>query len=128
MTEQERIETRVLAVLAVVALMPGDAGSRSGALHLMLAADTTAHAQAELMRLTADRFGIAVARLSSHDSDSVRATAYQAEVVVGTVDDFVVDLGREKALGITRNAVMIEGGPGVVESELLSMYRSAGAA
>jgi hypothetical protein len=69
------------------------------------------------------RLGQRVARLSSSDSDEVRAAAYQADVVIGTLDDFVADLGREIDLRITRNTAMVEGGPTDSAIPLLRRYR-----
>jgi hypothetical protein len=67
-------------------------------------------------------------RTCGDDPEAVRVTAYRADVVVGTLDEFVADLGRETALGITRYAAMVEGGPAATARELLSAYRSVATA
>jgi hypothetical protein len=130
MTAEEQIETRFAAALSILIAAARESGAQStaGILHLITTGEASVRAHVELLGTLCSGLGIAVARLSADDSDAVRATSYRADVVVGTLDDFVADFGRESALGITRHAAMVEGGPSATTRHLLSAYRSVGAA
>jgi hypothetical protein len=129
MSEQERIETRSLAIGVILGGLPRELGTKSapGALHLFTAGDASARKHAGWLKKLFDGLGFTVARLSAGDSDRARANAYQADLIVGSFTAFAADLGRETALKITRYAVMIEGGPEAASSgaerTLLSAYR-----
>ncbi|MFD7815400.1 hypothetical protein ACFV6E_21075 [Streptomyces sp. NPDC059785] len=114
MPELDRIETRVMAVGAL---------ALQGAVHVLCRGDESAARHAEHMQKVLAHLGRRVGRLSAGDTDDVRRAAYRADVVVGTVDDFIADLGRESELGITRHTAMVEGGPDGTPSALLRTYR-----
>ncbi|WP_131736478.1 hypothetical protein [Actinomadura roseirufa] len=94
-----------------------------GVVHLLTVSEESAVAHTKQLESVFALLGRRLARLSAGDSAEVRAAAYEADVVVGTVDDFVADLGRETELGIVRHAAVIEGDPTGALVQLLDMYR-----
>lgn len=83
--------------------------SDEAAAHVATESEASAFAHATKMTELAKEANLTVVRLRATDAEDVRAKAYQADVVVGTHDDFAADLGQEEALGIPRNAVIVEG-------------------
>lgn len=130
MTEQERIETRFAAASMVLMRAARELGTQStaGVVHLITAGEASTLGHVELLGRICDGSQISVARLSRDDSEPMRAMAYRADIVVGTLDDFAADFGRESTPGIVRYVAMVEGEPGGVTRDLLSAYWSVAAA
>jgi len=82
---------------------------RHTSVHIVTATEAGAWAQVTAVADQSRDLDIPVARLRATDTDEQRAEAYRAPVVVGTREDFTADLGKEEALGITRQAAMVEG-------------------
>ena len=84
MSEQERIETRSMAIGVILGGIPRELGTESapGALHLITAGEASARKHADWLKKLFDDLGFTVARLSSNDADTARANAYQADLVV----------------------------------------------
>jgi hypothetical protein len=129
MSEQERIETRSMTIGVILGGLPRELGTKSapGALHLITTGDASARKHAKWMKKIFDGLGFSVARLSSGDPDASRANAYRADLAVGSLADFLADLGRENQLNITRYAAMIEDSRDAANSGVdrlfLSTYR-----
>ncbi|GGK78029.1 hypothetical protein GCM10010094_44130 [Streptomyces flaveus] len=129
--EQKRIKARFVAASLLVKHAPRELGTQStaGVVHLITDGELSTLAHVELLeRLVGGSAGIPVARLFRDDSEPMRAMAYRAEIVVGTLDDFIADFGHESTLGIIRYVAMVEGEPGDATRDLLSAYRSVVAA
>ncbi|MDT0442452.1 hypothetical protein [Streptomyces johnsoniae] len=93
-------------------------------LHLITHEEGSARVHAEQLAMLGESEGTVVRRLSAKDSADARAAAYRADVVVGTVDDFAIDLGRESAQGCTRDAAVVVDGPAATAHRLLSAYQT----
>ncbi len=93
-------------------------------LHLITDGEASARVHTEQLAMLGEPRGVVVLRLSAKDSEAVRSAAYRADVVVGTVADFAADLGREPALGCTRDAAVVVDGPAAAAHRLLSAYQT----
>ncbi|TDD95323.1 hypothetical protein [Actinomadura rubrisoli] len=120
---QEELE-QIEIFAAVVEVHLAAACVTPGLVHMITAGEQSATAHFGYLSRLGSGLEITVARLSRDSSDTDRAKAYQAEVVVGTLDDFTADVGRESELCISRNTAMIEGEPTTIASDLLSAYCS----
>lgn len=114
--ENRRIQARAMRIGILIA------NGHARRVHLALANEASAFAHMRRLPEMCGDLDITVARLAE---DSDRAEAYRAKLVVGTVEDFTADLGREEELGIARDALLYDRKADDVPAALTAAYRKA---
>jgi hypothetical protein len=116
MSEQEKVETRALAVFHL---------SLAAQVHVMTTDRFSATKHAGVFEGVGRQLGVSVGQLSSGESSADRSIAYQANIVVGPLSEFLADFTREGNLetSIRDKLAVVEGEPPSAARPMLALYR-----
>lgn len=116
MSEQEKAEVRAMVVFHL---------KLAAQVHMMTIdkASTTKHA--DVFEMVGRRQGVSIGRLSSQDSAADRSVAYQANIVVGPLSEFLADFMRDdsRERSVRDKIAAVEGEPILAARPMLTRYR-----